>query len=136
TDPTPSETPDLFGAYPTLSDQQIAMFESHGERRPTKAGDVLFGEGDRSCDFFIVVRGKVAIVEGYGTPDEQILSVHGPGRFLGELNTLTGQAVFVTAVVLEDGELVVVPVERLRQLVAQDPGLGDLILRAYIIRRS
>jgi thioredoxin reductase (NADPH) len=29
-----------------------------------------------------------------------------------------------------------VPVERLRELVARDPGLGDLILRAYLVRRS
>ena len=28
------------------------------------------------------------------------------------------------------------PVERLRELVAQDPALGDLILRAYLVRRS
>jgi thioredoxin reductase (NADPH) len=30
----------------------------------------------------------------------------------------------------------VVPVERLRSLVAQDSALGDLILRAYLNRRS
>jgi thioredoxin reductase (NADPH) len=44
--------------------------------------------------------------------------------------------VFVTAVVREPGEVLVVPVEGLRQLVTQDPGLGDLILRAYLLRRS
>jgi thioredoxin reductase (NADPH) len=62
--------------------------------------------------------------------------VHGPRRFLGELNLLTGQTVFVTAVVAESGEVLVVPVDRLRQVVARKPGIGDLILRAYLLRRS
>jgi thioredoxin reductase (NADPH) len=66
--------------------------------------------------FFVVLAGKVAIVAGYGG-DEHVISVHGaPAGFLGELNLLTGQSVFVTAVVREPGEVLVVPVERLRPL--------------------
>jgi hypothetical protein len=33
-------------------------------------------------------------------------------------------------------EVLAVPVDRLRDLVARDPALGDLILRAYLIRRT
>jgi thioredoxin reductase (NADPH) len=62
--------------------------------------------------------------------------VHGAGRFLGELNLLTGQAVFLTAVVGEPGEVLAVPAARLRELVAHDPAVGDLILRACLIRRT
>src|SRR3984893_1794338 len=107
----------------------------HGNRRRTEPGEVLFREGDPGCDFFVILSGKVAIVEGYGA-DERVISVHGPARFLGELNLLTNQAVFVTAVVREAGEVLVVPVERLRELLAQDSALGDTILRAYLLRRS
>ena len=49
---------------------------------------------------------------------------------------MTGQAAFVTAVVVEAGEVLVVPVERLRELVVEDVALSDLILRAYLQRRS
>jgi thioredoxin reductase (NADPH) len=130
-----SETPDIHGAYPRLSDPQIEVLASHGERRRTQPGEVLFREGDPSCDFYVIVRGLVAIVEGYER-EETVLGVHGPGRFLGELNLLTGQVVFVTAVVREAGEVIAVPAERLRHLVARDSALGDLILRAYLLRRS
>jgi thioredoxin reductase (NADPH) len=130
-----AETPDLHGAFPRLSEAQIEALAAHGHRRRTQPGEVLFREGDPSCDFFVILAGKVAIVAGYGE-QEHVISVHGPGRFLGELNLLTGQTVFVTAVVREAGEVLVVPVERLRRLVTQDPALGDLILRAYLLRRS
>jgi thioredoxin reductase (NADPH) len=135
TDSTLAETPDRNGAFPRLSDEQIAALAEHGERRATRVGDVLFREGDESYDFFVVLRGKVAVVEGVGA-DEHEIAVHGAGRFLGELSLLTGQAAFFTAVVREQGEVLVVPVERLRQLVAHDPVLGDLILRAFLARRE
>jgi thioredoxin reductase (NADPH) len=133
------ETPDLDGAFPRLSDQQIEVLAQYGERRPVRPGDVLFREGDVCTDFLVVLSGKVAIVEGYGEGDggrERVISVHGPGRFLGELGLLIGQVGFLTAVVREPGEVLVVPVSRLRKLVVNDPKLGDLILRAYLIRRS
>jgi thioredoxin reductase (NADPH) len=100
------ETPDLNGAYPRLDEAGIAALAPLGRRRRVQPEEVLFREGDRECQFFVVLAGKVASVEGHGTPEERVISVHGHGRFLG------------------------------RELVARDQGIGDLILRAYLIRRS
>ena len=62
--------------------------------------------------------------------------MHGPRRFLGELGDLEGQASFFTAEAIEPGEVLVVLAQRVRDLVAHDPALSDLILRAYLVRRS
>jgi thioredoxin reductase (NADPH) len=130
-----TETPDLSGAFPRLSDEQIAALSAVGERRRVKPGDVLYREGDGNCDFFVIVEGKVAVVERSST-GERVIGVHGPRRFLGELGLVTGQAVFVTAVVQEPGDVLAVRRDVLREIVTHDPGLGDLILRALIMRRS
>jgi thioredoxin reductase (NADPH) len=100
-----------------------------------RPGDVLYREGDGNCDFFVILEGKVAIVEESGT-GERVIGVHGPGRFLGELGLVTGLATFVTAVVREPGEVLVVAQARLRDIVTHDQVLGDLILRAFMLRRS
>jgi len=84
TKPSSEETPDLQGAFPRLSDAQIAALDAQGQRRSTQPGDVLFAEGDRECDFFVILAGEVASVEGKGTPEELVIAVHGRGRFLGE----------------------------------------------------
>ena len=136
TKPSSEETPDLQGAYPRLSDAQIAALDAQGQRRPIQPGEVLFAEGDRDCGFFVVLAGKVASVEGHGTPEERVIAVHGPGRFLGELSLLTGEGAWYSAVALDAGEVLAVPVARLRELVARDPAFGDLVLRAYLLRRS
>jgi thioredoxin reductase (NADPH) len=130
------ETPDLQGAYPRLSDAQVAALTALGERRAAQPEEVLFREGQRNGDFFVVLAGNVAVVEARGTPEERTIAVHGRHRFLGELGLLTGEASYFTAVAVDAGEVLAVPVERLRELVARDPGLGDLILRAYLVRRS
>ncbi len=130
-----TETPDLYGAFPRLSEEQIAALSTVGERRRVKAGDVLYREGDGNCDFFVILAGKVAVVEE-SEEGERVVGVHGPRRFLGELGLITGQAVFVTAIVREPGEVLVVSPERLREIVTQDVVLGDLILRALIMRRA
>lgn len=130
-----AETPDLHGAYPRLEAQQVEALARHGTRRPTRAGDTLFREGDERYDLFVILEGLVATVEGSG-PDERLIGMHGPGRFLGELGMLIGQPALYTAVVRDPGEVLVVPVERLREQVGHDPALGDLVLRAFLVRRS
>src|SRR5579862_9290541 len=114
-----SETPDVYGEYPRLSPDQIDGLVADGVRRAMARGEVLYRQGDRRCDFFVILAGTVTLLDGYGTPEERVIGVHGPGRFLGELSLLTGEAVFVTAVAHEAGEVLVVPVERLRSRVAQ-----------------
>ncbi|MFG3044856.1 FAD-dependent oxidoreductase [Streptomyces sp. NPDC048241] len=132
---TVRETPDRYGAFPRLTPEQLQDLAAHGERRPTTAGQVLYREGEPFREFLAILSGNVEVLEDYGGPEERTMAVHGPGRFLGELGLLEGQAAFETAVVREPGEILAVPVERQRALVARDPVLGDLILRAYLGRR-
>jgi thioredoxin reductase (NADPH) len=129
------ETPDISGAYPRLTDEQLMTLSRYGDRRSVPRGTVLFCEGDRDCSFFVVLGGKVAVVqETAGEP--RVIALHGPGRFLGDLSLLTGQTVLVTAVAATETEVLEVPVERLKELLAADQPLGDLILRAFILRRT
>jgi thioredoxin reductase (NADPH) len=131
----PHETPDLNGAFPRLEQEQIEALAHHGERRRTQQDEVLCREGDEGCDFLVILRGRVAVLAGLGA-GETVVAMHGPGRFLGELNLLTGGPALVSSVVREAGEVLAVPVQEVQRLVTHDPPIGDLILRAYLARRS
>jgi len=131
-----TESPDAGGAFARLSTEQIAHLAGFGRRRPARAGEVLFREGQRNRPFFVVTAGLVAVVEDYGGDRERVVEMHGAGRFLDELGLLTGQPSFVTAVVVADGELVEVPVPALHEAARQDTRLGDLVLSAFVARRE
>ena len=122
TAPTFEETRDHEGAFPRLSDDALAALEEQGKRRRTSEGELLFREGDERYDFFAIVSGRVAIVADLGRPEERVIAVHGQRRFLGEMNLLTGEGVYLSALVLEPGEVIQVPAARLRELVAGFPG--------------
>jgi thioredoxin reductase (NADPH) len=133
------ETPDRQGAYPRLTEAQLRSFDELGERRAVARGDVVYREGEHSTEFVVLVRGQAVVVSGYdevGDRDPEILRVHGPRRFLGELSIFSGQVEFVTTVISIPGEVIALPVYRARELVARDAEIGDLILRAVLARRS
>jgi thioredoxin reductase (NADPH) len=135
-DTTPlTETPDVHGAFPRLSDGQIEALAVHGRRRPTRRGDTLVLAGQEPSEFLVVLRGKVAVIEEL-TDERRVIQVHGPRRFLGEIGLLERQVSFVTFEVREPGSVLAIPVEKMRRLVLRDEQLGDLVLRAYLLRRS
>jgi thioredoxin reductase (NADPH) len=131
-----AETPDVAGAYPRLAAEHLELLRGHGRTRTVRRDDVLVREGQRERDFHVVLSGLVAVVEGYGTPQERVIRVHGAGRFLDELSLLTGQPSFVSMVAASPGEILAVSLPALYGLVRQDQKLGDLILRCYLARRQ
>ena len=131
------ETPDTTGAYPRLTDAQLVLLSRYGERKSLSKGTVLFSEGDRDCGLFVVLDGRVRVVQEDGPEGEpRVIAVHGRGRFVGDLSMLTGQAVYVTAIAQTDVDVLEVAYDRLKEAVIQDQALGDLILRAFILRRN
>ena len=120
---------------PILDEEDIAFIAELGTRRRVGVGDYLYREGDVTYDFFVLVSAEVDIVVQVDG-GEHLIVHHGPGRFLGELNMLSGLRVFVSARVVKPGEVIAVSRDRLRQVMATKPRLGDTILAAFVARRA
>src|SRR5215470_16954407 len=132
TEPDPGTDPYLA---PPLDAEQLALLSRYGQERPTTAGQVLFREGDRGYDFIVVLSGAVSVIDHEAGVVRELATL-GPGRFVAELNILTGERVFATAVVREPGAVLVVPVDRLQEVIAQDQDLSDVIVQVILRRRQ
>ncbi|MBV9605510.1 MAG: FAD-dependent oxidoreductase [Solirubrobacterales bacterium] len=130
-----AEPVDRGGAFPRLTSEQRERLRAAGQTRAVESGEILFREGDAGYDFFVIESGAVTIVEGYGR-ENRVIAVHGARRFLGEVNLVTGSPPYLTAVVRDRGEVIQVAAPRLRDLLAEDEELSNLILRAFMSRRS
>jgi len=119
-------------ASPTLSASQLATLAEIGEERKAEVGDVLYRIGDADYPFIAVIEGEVAIIDAAGNE----IVRHGVSSFLGELNFLSGQTVFVTAVVTRPARLIAVAREAMRALLFEDGPLSDLVLSTFIARRE
>jgi thioredoxin reductase (NADPH) len=129
------EPPNRQGAFPRLDDDQLARFRMVGDIVKVEPGDILFQEGDESYDFFVVEAGAVTIARGYGS-ENRVIAVHEAGRFLGELNLLSGGRAYLTAVVRDAGSVIHVPVRRFMRFLRNQEDLANLIFGAYMARRE
>jgi len=115
-----------------LSQSQLATLAAVGEERSAEVGEKLFEVGDASYPFIAIQEGEVAITDASG---REIVR-HCASGFLGEMNLLSGQTVFLTAVVTQPLRYIAVDREVLRKLLFEDGSLSDLLLSAFIERRE
>src|SRR5215211_1597786 len=118
-----------------LREDQIEVLRSYGQTRETEAGQVLFRAGDSSNDFFVVLEGEIEVIDDFAG-EVRSIGFFKPGMFLGDLHMLTGQGVPLSGVVSVGGELLAIPRERLKEVVTEEFDLSNLILDAFLARRS
>jgi thioredoxin reductase (NADPH) len=115
-----------------LSPSQLATLAAVGEERSAEAGAVLYRVGDTTYPFIAILDGEVSILDGAGNE----IVRHGRSGFLGELNLLSGQTVFVTAVATTPLRYLAVDRETFRALLFEDAPLSDIVLSTFIQRRE
>ncbi|MDQ4146957.1 MAG: FAD-dependent oxidoreductase, partial [Pseudomonadota bacterium] len=120
--------------FPTLTPAQIKRVAAHGHMRPIRRGEVLVEAGDRDVPFFVVTASQVEIVRPSGAT-ETLITVHEPGQFTGEVNLLSGRRALARAQASESGEVIELDNQHFLALVQTDSELGEIILRAFILRR-
>ena len=115
-----------------LSSAQLALLAEHGEERSAAAGETLFRIGDRSYPFIAILEGEAVVLDGEG---REVVR-HGASGFLGEINLLSGQTVYLTAVASKPMRYIAVEREELRSLLFEDGPLADTLLSAFVRRRE
>ena len=112
----------------------IERVAQHGHGREVKPGDILFEAGHTPVPFFVVTKGQIEIVRPASAADT-VVRVFRPGEFTGEANMLSGCPALVLARAIEAGEVIELDRESLLSLVQTDSEIGEIIMRAFILRR-
>jgi thioredoxin reductase (NADPH) len=127
---------DLIGeAFWELTVEQIDLLRAHGMEQETAPGQVLVQQGDIATGLHVVLAGSIELVETVaGLP--RSLGERREREMVGELSLLTGEASYLSAIVREPGQVLVIPVDRLRQLVTEHPAFSDFLMRSLLLLRS
>jgi thioredoxin reductase (NADPH) len=120
--------------FPTLSPDQIARLVPHGKKIAVRKGQILAEPGERHRELFVVLSGSIDIVR-LTMQGEQLVVAITAGGFTGEMSTLRGVGSLARARVGEDGEVLAIPDDELRNVVQTDARLSELFMRAFILRR-
>ncbi|MEZ5155182.1 MAG: FAD-dependent oxidoreductase [Solirubrobacterales bacterium] len=119
-------------ASPVLSPAQLETLAGVGVELTAEVGEVLYRVGDETYPLIAILEGEAAIQDPAGNE----IVRHGRSGFLGEMNLLSGQTVYLTAVATEPMRYIAVERPALRELVAEDGPLSDVLLTTFIERRE
>src|SRR5438067_10552562 len=131
----PLSNPRAEHIFPTLTAAQIRRIAARGNTRAVSPGDVLVQQGDRGIPFFVVLSGELEVVRPT-CATETIITIIRPGQFSGEVNTLSGRAAMSQIRARAAGEVIQVPRESVLALVQTDAELSEILMRAFILRRT
>jgi thioredoxin reductase (NADPH) len=120
--------------WPVLTDLEIDRARPYGRVRKGELGEILYRPGDVGASCFILLSATVQIVQP-SIEGERLITNHYPGTFTGEAGMIAGQRTLVLARVIQHGEILELRPDDLRALVARDAGLGEIFLRAFLLRR-
>jgi len=122
-------------AFPQLDAAQVDALLPWGTVRPVAEGEHLWRAGERGFGFFVVLAGSVEIVDPSGDAPRRV-TVHQPGEFTGDVDVLTGRVSLVEGRMLQDGEVLEIAPDALRHVVGEMPEISDVLLRAFLMRRT
>src|ERR1700733_2733218 len=119
--------------FPQLDDAQLARLAPFGEQRQAAEGEILYDQGDSSHGVFVVLSGSIEIAGG--SSKESGVRVLGRGMFTGEVSQLSGRRSLVRCRGREASLTLEVGRENLRRIFQTDAALGEILLRAFLLRR-
>lgn len=134
TDKTSIETSRDQEMFPTLTAAQISRIAVHGHVRQVEQGEVLIEAGEQTARLFVVTAGQIETSAISGTAEE-IVAVIQPGMFTGEVTMLSGRRGLARTRATQPGEVIEIDRGQLLSLVQTDSELGDILMRAFILRR-
>jgi signal transduction histidine kinase len=113
--------PFLRGAtlFKRLADDEIRLVSASCAEEEREAGDVIFVEGSAADRFYIVMEGRVEVWKNYNDPKPDLLAIHGPGRFFGEMALIDELPRSATVVAKERTLLLYLNREEFRKLIAE-----------------
>ena len=127
------EDPRYRIAFPKLTPAQIKALEDYGTRKTFAKGEAVWTGGTVDLCMYVIIQGELQIVD----PRTGLhIATHVTGSFSGDIDILSGRASLVNGIAGTDLEVLQVPADCVRIIVGERPELGEIILRAYLMRRA
>jgi thioredoxin reductase (NADPH) len=121
--------------FPLLNEEMASRLVKYGVEERVPPGTVLFRRGDRRIDYFFVIEGCIEIYDLDKDGQPNVFVVHGPSQFTGEVDLFSERQAMVNGRTGADSRLVRVDPVGFRKLVSGEPDIGEIIMRAFILRR-
>jgi thioredoxin reductase (NADPH) len=121
--------------FPRLPEAKIERLAERGERRVYEKDQLLFEQGQRDAPFFVIENGTVDIIDRRPNEELWFARMDG-GTFIGDVSMFTGEPTIAAGVAVEPTSTIVFERAELREMLAEWPEFGELVLQTMTARRA
>ena len=121
--------------FPKLNDDMAHRIASYGSEENVPAGTLLFEQGQRGVDFFFVLDGTIQVFDLGSDGQPRTVATHSTHQFSGELDHLNQRRILVSGLTVVPTRLIRIKRENFSRLIAAETDIGEIIMRAFILRR-
>ncbi len=127
--------PQMFPVF-TPAQIELARRFASGPAQRFEPGATMFNVGERGIAIWLVLEGTVDLIRRDGLGREAVITQGGPGEITGESGLLGDRASLVEGRAGPDGCMALpYDVAHIRALIIGSAELGEMVMRAFILRR-
>lgn len=122
--------------YPRLTEDMARRVGAYGHEETLAPGTLVFERGQRGVDMFLVLDGAIEIFDADAHGTERIITAHEARQFTGELDLFNDREILVSGRARGATRALRVRRPDFRRLAATEADIGEIMMRAFILRRT
>lgn len=118
--------------FPELTTKQIKVLSNYGTEEHFAEPTRVFTLGDLQYDFFVVLKGTVAITDAAN--EEHIIVTHTVNQFSGDSGMLSNRRALFHATTSANTVLLRITAKKLKEVITAFSDISDVLLNAFLLR--
>jgi CRP/FNR family transcriptional regulator len=114
--------------FSTLNYDEMMEVASITTSRDYKKGEMIYIAGEKKKTLYVIHKGKVKLTRISPSGKEQIISILGPGDFMGELSLFNDEPITNNAEALEDTTVCIIDGDKLKEIMTKYPTIAFKVL--------
>jgi len=120
--------------FSTLNYDEMMEVASITISKTYKKGEMVYLAGEKKKKLYVIHKGKVKLTRISASGKEQILTILGPGDFMGELSLFNDEPITNNAQALEDTTVCIIDGDKLKEIMAKYPTIAFKVLEELSTR--
>lgn len=120
--------------FSTLTYDEMMEVASITISKTYQKGETVYIAGEKQKKLYVIHKGKVKITRISASGKEQVISIIGPGDFMGELSLFNDEPITNNAEALEDTTVCIIDGDKLKEIMGKYPTIAFKVLEELSTR--
>jgi phosphoserine phosphatase RsbU/P len=126
---SPGATSIFRNIFKGVDEEALQILREFGQLRTYPPQTILCLQGRVEHTFYVIVEGRVAIIQRTEDGQDRLLAVHGPGGYFGELGLLDDTPRMANCVTVTEVKVIEITEDVFNSVLASSPGVAYALIR-------